>query len=72
MLVTVSFTYMRNEADCVWRTFPRASAVAGRRAYGRMSPRHQLKEHQLLPGQAVERPTSQGPGAIDHQGFLWI
>src|SRR4030095_13435074 len=29
VLVTVSFTYVRSEADCVWRALPRASAIAG-------------------------------------------
>jgi hypothetical protein len=28
----ISFTYMRSEADCVWRALPRASEAADRRA----------------------------------------
>jgi hypothetical protein len=31
-LVMISFTYMRSEADCVWRALPRASEAADRRA----------------------------------------
>jgi hypothetical protein len=29
ILVTVSFTYMRSAADCVWRAIPRAAEIAG-------------------------------------------
>ena len=73
MLVTVSFTYMRNEADCVWRTLPEVSAIAGGRACEHRSPRrHQLKEHQLLPRDMLERSLPRGPGTIYDQGFLRI
>jgi hypothetical protein len=34
--------------------------------------RHQLKEHQLLPGDPLERPTPRGLGTIDGQEFLRI
>ena len=32
ILVMVSFTYMRSEADCVWRAIPRAAEIAGWRS----------------------------------------
>ncbi len=33
---------------------------------------HQLKEHQLLPGNALECPAPRCPGAIENQGFLRV
>jgi hypothetical protein len=73
MLVMVSFTYMRNEADCVGRTLPVASASADGRACEHISPRrHQLKEHQLLPRDMLERSVPRGPGTIYDQSFLRI